>query len=395
VIKDFMFTSESVTSGHPDKLCDQISDAIVDRFLQLDKTSRVRAECSVSGGIVFIATRFAATAEVDVADLARQVIRKAGYAEGEFNADDCTMMTNLHRVAADSVRQFDASELDAGDFDAITAINQANVFGFACTQTPALMPLPVMLAHDLARRLRAVGSNGQLPYLMPDGKTQVGVEYRDGKPQRIHSINLNTAHREGKPATMQELQEALTELVIKPQFKRQPIKPDNKTAVFVNPGGPFVTGGPAEHSGLTGRKTAVDTYGEYARHSGAALSGKDPLRIDRSAAYAARHAAKNIVAAGLAQQCEVQLGYSIGQAQPVSVNVETFGTGTLEDEAIRQRVLEHFDFRPAAIMQSLDLQRMPASLTDGFYSQLACYGQIGRTDLDLPWERTDKAELLK
>ena len=393
--KDFMFTSESTTAGHPDKLCDQISDAIVDRFLQLERTARVRAECAVSGGIVFLAARFSSSVEVDLADLARHVIRQNGYTEGEFNADDCTVMTNLHALDSEAILRVDVAELGAQELDSIVAANQVTAFGFACDQTPEMMPLPIMLAHQLAQRLSRVGLEQKLPYIMPDGKTQVGIEYRGGKPQRIHSINLVTAHREDLPVTLAELQETLLDLVVLPLFRGKDIKPDNKTRLLVNPGGRFVNGGPAVHSGLTGRKTAVDTYGEYARHSGSALSGKDPLRIDRAAAYAARHAAKNVVAAGLATQCEVQLSYSIGQAQPVSIGVETFGTGRFDDGELLKRVAAQFDFRPGAIIKAFDLQRMPATLSAGFYQQLARFGQMGRTDLAVPWEQTDKVEALQ
>jgi S-adenosylmethionine synthetase len=393
--KDFMFTSESATAGHPDKLCDQISDAIVDRFLQLERTARVRAECAVSGGIVFIATRFSASVEVDLADLARHVIRQNGYTVGEFNADDCTVMTNLHAIDSESIRRVDVAGLDEREVESLVAANQVTAFGFACDQTPELMPLPIVLAHQLAQRLSRIGLEKLLPHVMPDGKTQVGIEYRDGKPHRIHSINLVTAHREDMPVTLAELQESLLDLVVVPQFLGSEIRPDHKTRLLVNPGGRFVTGGPAVHSGLTGRKTAVDTYGEYARQSGSALSGKDPLRIDRAAAYAARHAAKNVVAAGLAAQCEVQLSYSIGQAQPVSVGVETFGTGRIDDTELHKRVSTQFDFRPGAIIKAFDLQRMPATLSAGFYQQLACFGQMGRTDLPVPWEQTDQAGMLQ
>lgn len=395
MIKDFMFTSESVTDGHPDKLCDQISDAIIDRFLQLEKSSRVRAECSVSGGIVFIAARYISSVEVDLADQARHIIKQAGYTEGEFNATDCTVMTSLLNVDPENVNRVDISELGEEEIEAIPAGDQVTVFGFACNQTPVLMPLPIVLAHGLMRRLRKVGRDGKVDWLMPDGKAQVGIEFRNGKPHRIHSINLITAHRENRPESMEELHEAMVDLVIKPEFRKQSIKPDNKTKIHVNPGGPFIIGGPAIHSGLTGRKTAVDTYGEYARHSGSALSGKDPMRIDRTAAYVSRYAAKNVVAAGLADQCEVQLSYSIGQADPVSIKIETFGTGKIEEEKILQRIRKHFDFRPGAIIRDFKLQRLPGARADGFFRQLASYGQMGRTDLDLPWEQTDKVDLLK
>lgn len=395
MIKDFMFTSESVTPGHPDKLCDQISDAIVDEFLKKDVIAKVRAESAVSGGVVFLAARFMSEVEVELPEVARGVIRDVGYEGEEFNADDCTVMTNLLEYPQEATRPIDVSQASNADLDEIKANNQVTVFGFACTQTPDLMPLPIWLAHNLARHLYAAGSGGALPYLHPDGKTQVGVEYRDGKPSRIHSISLLASHQKATKLTPKALQDDLLEAVINPVFQDQAIRPDNKTEIFVNKGGLFIGGGPAGHSGLTGRKTAVDTYGEYARHSGAALSGKDPLRIDRIAAYAARYAAVNLVAAGLAEQCEVQLSYTLGRSNPVSVVVETRGTSKLGGEELGRRVQEHFDFRPAAIMREFDLQRQPAAGEGGFYRKLAVYGQMGRTDLNVPWEQTDKADLLK
>jgi len=395
MIKDFMFTSESVTPGHPDKLCDQISDAIVDEFLKKDVMAKVRAESAVSGGVVFLAARFMSEVEVDLPEVARGVIRNVGYEGEDFNADDCTVMTNLLEYPQEATRPIDVSQASDADLDEIKANNQVTVFGFACTQTPALMPLPIWLAHQLARRLYGSGFGGSLPYLHPDGKTQVGVEYRDGQPSRIHSISLLASHAKAPKLTPKALQDDLVEAVINPVFQDQSIRPDNKTEIFVNKGGLFIGGGPAGHSGLTGRKTAVDTYGEYARHSGAALSGKDPLRIDRIAAYAARHAAVNLVAAGLAEQCEVQLSYTLGRSRPVSIVVETRGTSELGGEELARRIKEHFDFRPGAIMQNYDLQRQPGATEGGFYRKLAVFGQVGRTDLNVPWEQTDKAELLK
>jgi S-adenosylmethionine synthetase len=394
MMKDFVFTSESVTPGHPDKLCDQISDGIIDRFLQQDVTAKVRTESAVSGGVLFLAARISSNVEIDLPDVARQVIREVGYEGGDFNADDCTVMTNLLEYPEGRRRPIDASRLSDGEVEEIRANNQVTVFGFACTQTPDLMPLPIWLAHELARRLYSAGYEGELPYLHPDGKTQVAVEYQDGRPVRIHSISLLASQKEPGQRKLNALHDDLLEAVIEPAFTDQAVRPDKKTELFVNKGGLFIGGGPAGHSGLTGRKTAVDTYGEYARHSGAALSGKDPLRIDRVAAYAARHAAKNLVAAGLATQCEVILSYSIGQAHPVSVQVETFGTGKVQEEELVRRIAASFDFRPAAIVRDFDLQRLPAAATGGFYRKLACYGQVGRADPRVPWEETNKAKLL-
>jgi S-adenosylmethionine synthetase len=271
----------------------------------------------------------------------------------------------------------------------------ANVFGFACDQTSALMPLPIWLAHKLARRLASVRLQRLLPYLAPDGKTQVGVEYRQGRPHRIHSLTMVASQWPDMAVSADRLRDDLMELVVAPAFMDEPIRPEGSTAVFINPNGTPVDGGPTTHSGLTGRKTAIDSYGEYSRQSESALSGKDPTRIDRVGAYAARHAAKNVVAAGLATACEVQLAYSIGQSSPVSVQVETFGTGTLPDEAIAKRLMAHFDFRPAGIIRTYGLRHLPAIHRGGFYHRLAAYGHVGRMDLALPWERTDKSALLR
>ncbi len=396
MIKDFMFTSESVTPGHPDKLCDQISDAIVDAFLKKDIIAKVRAESAVSGGVVFLAARFVSDVEVDLPEMARSVIRDVGYEEGgDFNAEDATVMTNLLEYPAESTRPADFSQMGDADLNRLKANSQVTVFGFACDQTPAMMPLPIWLAHNLARRIYDAGAGGDLPYLHPDGKTQVGVEFRDGKPERIHSISLLASHRADEHPTPKAMQDDLYQAVIEPVFAGQDIRPDEETEIHVNKGGLFIGGGPAHHSGLTGRKTAVDTYGEYVRHSGAALSGKDPLRIDRIAQYAARHAAVNVVAAGLASQCEIQLSYSLGQSQPVSIQVDTHETSKVDAADLVQRISKHFDFRPAAIIRNYDLQRLPGATEGGFYRKLACYGHMGRTDLILPWEQTDKADLLK
>lgn len=390
---DYMFTSESVTEGHPDKLCDQIADAVVDRFLRQDPLARVLTECAVSNGILFVASRFAASATVDIPEAARQVILQVGYTGEEFNAENCTVMTSLSQLPRQDWR--DERELSDAEIEAIPARNMANVFGFACDQTAALMPLPIWLAHKLARRLAAVRLQRKLPYLAPDGKTQVGVEYRQGRPFRIHSLTLVGSQWQAMAVSPERLRDDLYALVVEPAFLDEPIKPDRGTAVFINPDGPLVNGGPTSHSGLTGRKNAIDSYGEYSRQSESALSGKDPTRIDRVGAYAARHAAKNVVAAGLASACEVLLSYSIGQSRPVSVQVETFGTGRVSDPILAQRVQAHFDFRPAAIIRSFNLRQLPSQYRGGFYRRLAAYGQVGRMDLGLPWERTDRAALLR
>jgi len=392
---DFVLTSESVTQGHPDKLCDQISDAIVDRFLEHDPLSRIRAECAIATGVVFIAARFASDAQVDIPDVARRIIRQVGYEQGEFDATRCTIMTSLSEHPLNPLHRQDERRFTDDQIEALTVDNQATSFGFACTQTPALMPLPIWLAHRLARRLAAVRQDRGLVYLSPDGKTQVGVEYRDRKPYRIHSIALMASQREPGRPRPEELRRDLIDSVIKPVFAEEPVRPDAQTRIFVNPEGTLVGGGPAVHAGLTGRKSAVDTYGEYSRNSGDALSGKDPLRIDRVGAYAARHAAKNIVAARLATECEVQLSYSIGLSRPVSVQVETFGTGTVDDATLAHRLEHRFDFRLGGIVRRFDLRRLPAARQGVFYRPLAAYGQVGKVDLDLPWEYVDQADSLR
>lgn len=393
--RDFMFTSESVTEGHPDKLCDQISDAIVDRFLQHDPLARVIAECAVSTAIVFIAARFAADVTLDFPSIARQVIGTIGYDQRAFNAKSCSIVTSLAELPTAERLLFREEEMGEEMMEAITVRNQVTVFGFACNQTPAMLPLPIQLAHRLARRLNSVRLQRILPYLAPDGKTQVGVEYREGRPARIHSITVIASQDSEDEPDVRRLTADILETVIEPVFGDEPIKPDARTRIFVNPDGPFFLGGPAVHAGLTGRKNAIDTYGEYARHSGAALSGKDPLRIDRVGAYVARYAAKNVVAAGLAGECEVQLSYSIGLARPVSVGVRTFGTGAIPDEIIGRLVERHFDFRLAAIVRQFNLRRLPSQLKGGFYRKLAAYGHMGRMDIGLPWETTDRAGLLR
>ena len=323
---NFIFTSESVTTGHPDKLCDQVSDAIVDRFLNQDPNSRIVAECAVSSGVMFISAHYASKARLDIPDIARHVIRNVGYTRDVFDADACTIMTSFMDHTATDYMPFDLENMDDADIDRIPVRQQASVFGYACDQTPALMPLPIWLAHRLADRLDEPKVASKLPYLLPDGETQAGVEYSDGRPGRIHSITLVATQTTADAVSLDELREGILREVVEPVFKKEKLKPDENTQIFINPGGARVGGGPAVHSGLTGRKTGIDTYGGYARHSGAALSGKDPMRIDRVGAYIARYAAKNVVASGIARECEVQLSYTVGVARPVSLRVRTFGT---------------------------------------------------------------------
>ncbi len=393
--KDFMFTSESVTEGHPDKLCDQISDAIVDHFLQRDPFSRVIAECAVSTSIAFIAARFASDASIDFSNIARKVINQIGYEQHAFNGKTCSILTSLKEFPEEEHCCYDERRLSDDEIEKIPVKNQVTVFGFACNQTPAFMPLPIWLAHRLARKLTAVRLQKILPYIAPDGKTQIGVEYRDRKAYRIHSITVVASQNLPSTPELSKLRNDIQEAVINSVFNDETIKPDQKTRIFINPDGPFLIGGPSVHSGLTGRKNAIDTYGEYSRHSGSALSGKDPMRIDRIGAYAARYAAKNVVAAGLADECEVQLSYSIGLSRPVSIQVETFNTGKISDEEIAERIKKNFDFRLAGIIKKFNLRYLPSIIKGGFYRKLAAYGHVGRMDIGLPWELTDKAELLK
>ncbi|MCU0803558.1 MAG: methionine adenosyltransferase [Burkholderiales bacterium] len=382
-LKEMIFTSESVTPGHPDKLCDQISDAAVDAFLQQDEDARIIVECAIATGVLFLAARFAAQANVDMPTLARGVIADVGYTGESFDARSCSILTSFTPLDG-------SARPDARRDGSEPAQEQANAFGFACRETAAFMPMPIWLAHKLARELEAARGRG-LDWLGPDGKTQVAVHYRDGKPVGINSLTI-TAATADRPLRKSMVEEAMRELVIKRAFRDEALRPDASCTVHVNPGGPYLVGGPAKHSGLTGRKNGIDTYGEYARQSGAALSGKDPSRIDRIGAYAARHAAKNIVAAGLAERCEVHLSYAIGSAHPISVAVDTFDTGRIPDDDIADRVLQAADFRPAAIEARFGLRRRAAAAGErGFFKPLAVYGQVGRVDLDVPWEAVDLA----
>jgi S-adenosylmethionine synthetase len=395
--KDFVFISESVTEGHPDKLCDQISDAIVDHFLTQDPYARVRAECAISTSILFIAARFASEIKADIPNLARKVIGQAGYLQPDFDARTCSILTSLQEYPPDADLFFNENRLSEKEIDKIHVRQHATVFGYACRQTEVLMPLPIWLAHKLARQLIAARLQRLIPYLSPDGKTQVGVEYRNRKPHRIHSITIiaSRAKSAGNNVNMKQLHDDVLEAVIRPSFAGEDIRPDNQTMIFINPVENLMVGGPAVHSGLTGRKTDVDTYGDYARQGGNALSGKDPMRIDRVGTYAARYAAKNLVAAGLADECEVQLSYSIGQPRPLSIMVETFGTGKRPDDDLANLVEQHFDFRLAGILKRFQLRQLPALHKGKFYQRLAAYGQVGRVDIKLPWEETDKIKLLQ
>lgn len=387
---DMIFSSESVTCGHPDKLCDQISDAAIDALLRADRSARASIECAVATGIVFLAARSAANAVIDLPAVARGVIADAGYREGSFNARNCSILTSIAELPSEQ-RVFDATEFDDRLFERLVAQEQVNAFGYACRETPELMPLPISLAHRLARALDDFRHRAA-PWLSPDGKTQVSVEYQTHRPARIHAASLNVALV--ADAIHADAEEGLRALALAVLGSSE-VPFDRSTSIHINVASRDADG-PAGHAGLTGRKNGIDTYGEISRQSGAALSGKDPSRIDRIGAYAARHAAKNVVAAGLAERCEVHLAYTIGQARPISIAVDTFGTGGIGDDIVAGRLGASFDFRPAAIASRFALRSQPAEAGDaGFFRRLAVYGHFGRSDMELPWENTDMANALR
>jgi S-adenosylmethionine synthetase len=392
---EYVFTSESVMRGHPDKLCDQISDAIVGRYMRVDRLARVAAECATSAGIVFISVKALAHGSVDVSNIARSVIGNAGYDNEHFNPKTCAIMTSQLDFPQNGRFRTEEEHMSDAALDELTVSDQATVFGYACRHTPALLPLPIWLANKLARRVDEARESGELPYLAPDGKVQVAIEFAGRRPRRVHAITLVAAQREADEPSAARLADDLRGHVIDPVFADEEIKPDARTRIAVNPDGPIVWGGPYLHAGLTGHKGGADTYGEFARQSGSSLSGKDPSRVDRVGVYAARHVAKNVVAAGLAEQCEVQLTYSIGLAGPASVQVETFGTGTLAPDELTERVRQRFDFRLGAIVRDYKLRDLPGRSADGFFVRLATYGHVGRPELTLPWENVDRIEVLR
>jgi S-adenosylmethionine synthetase len=388
---NYLFTSESVTEGHPDKLADQISDAILDAIIEKDPVARVAAETMVTTGLVLVCGEITTSCYVDIPKIVRNKVKEIGYTRAKygFDGDTCAVLSSIDEQSPDIAQGVDqALEVRGKDasnsYDLIGAGDQGLMFGFACDETPELMPLPISLAHKLAQQLAQVRKSGQLKYLRPDGKTQVSVAYCNGRPSHIQTVVISTQHSDS--VTLAKIEEDLVELVIRKIVPEKMLLPE--TRFLINPTGRFVVGGPQGDAGLTGRKIIVDTYGGYAAHGGGAFSGKDPTKVDRSASYAARHVAKNVVAAGLASKCQFQVAYAIGVSQPVSLMVETFGTEKIPVEAIEELIRKHFDLRPAAIIENLNLRRP-------IYQQLAAYGHFGRPELDLPWERLDKVDLLK
>ncbi len=387
-----LFTSESVTEGHPDKICDQISDAVLDAIYQQDPQARVACETAVTTGMVLVMGEISTQCYVDIPKVVRNTIKEIGYdrAKYGFDSETCSVLTSIDEQSADIAMGVDKAleaktgEISEAQIQAIGAGDQGMMFGFACDETPELMPMPITLAHKLSKKLSEVRKNGTLDYLRPDGKSQVTVEYDGDRPVRVDTIVISTQH--GPDVSHEIIERDMLEFVIKPVIPADLL--DANTKYFINPTGRFVVGGPQGDSGLTGRKIIVDTYGGYARHGGGAFSGKDPTKVDRSAAYAARYVAKNIVAAGIAKKCEVQLAYAIGVAKPVSVLVDTFGTAVIPEEKISQLVNKHFDLRPAGIIKTLDLRRP-------IFKKTAAYGHFGRNDADFTWEKTDVAEILK
>ena len=410
--KNFLFTSESVTEGHPDKVCDQISDAILDEFLTKDPQARVAAETTVTTGMALVCGEITSDCYVDIPSVVRNTIKNIGYTQkdgGGFDYNTCAVLTSIDEQSSDIAggvnkaleTRNENSDTSASETEDIGAGDQGIMFGFACNETPELMPLPISLAHKLSYRLAQVRKQGILNYLRPDGKSQVTVEYKDGRPERIHTVLISTQHdpeingQTSNSKVQEIISNDIKKYVIEEVFKTESIKPDLNTVILVNPSGRFVVGGPQGDAGLTGRKIIVDTYGGYSRHGGGAFSGKDPTKVDRSAAYASRYVAKNIVAAGLADKCEIELAYAIGVAEPVSIMVDTFGTGKISDDEISKLVRKNFDLRPSGIIKQFDLRGLPSKNGGKFYQLLAAYGHMGRSDIDVPWERVDKAAVLK